>query len=70
MHFAGLLKPWRQPRIAAFASKDYVETLREAVPEHRLDRSPKSRLCAFYDRRLRQFVYPVESFIWQQRRGF
>ena len=70
VHFAGLLKPWVHPRIASRWSGLYLQTLARVFPDHQLSRSLSSRSFAFYDRRLRRMLYPVEKFVWSKRRGF
>ena len=70
VHFAGYLKPWIQPRLASRWAGDYVETLHQVFPEHRLDETLKSRCISFYDRQLRLFFYRLEHFMWKTMRGF
>jgi lipopolysaccharide biosynthesis glycosyltransferase len=70
VHFAGLLKPWAQPGIASFQAERYLEVLRRIFPDHALQTGWRARAMAFYDRRLRRVLYPLEKIVWHRRRGF
>lgn len=70
VHFAGYLKPWLYPCLAPRWAQDYVDTLLEVYPDHRLGDSLWTRVLSFYDRRLRRLFYPLETRIWSKRRGF
>ncbi len=67
VHFAGRLKPWRMP-VGGLFNERY-----QAVLERVLHLAPPRRrtwsesLYSLYDRRLRDFCYPLERFLWNRR---
>ena len=69
LHFAGALKPWRNPFLRGRWSELYRAALAQARPGHRFETGLKRRLEAAYDARLRNLVYPLERAAWLARRG-
>lgn len=69
LHFAGALKPWRNPFLRGRWPGLYRAALAEVRPGHRFDTGAKRRLEAAYDARLRTLVYPLERAAWQALRG-
>ena len=70
VHFAGLLKPWVHPDISSQWALQYLQTLRQVFPGHRLSGSIRDRGFSFYDRKLRWLLYPAEKYVWCKRKGF
>ena len=70
VHFSGLLKPWRQPRLASPGANDNSRALGRVAPAHETDGSLRARSLSFYDRHLRRALYPFERYVWRLRRGF
>jgi len=69
LHFAGALKPWRNPFLRGRWFELYRAALAEARPGHRFETGPRRRLEAAYDAHLRNLVYPLERAAWQALRG-
>ena len=70
LHFAGSLKPWILGRLASRWATTYRNELHAVFPEHRYDESIGSRCRSMYDRRLRQYLYHLETFLWRKKGGF
>lgn len=70
VHFAGTLKPWRNPFLRGRWFDLYRDALRRARPAHGFEPSWPHLAQAAYDAWLRDFTYPLERAIWQARRGF
>jgi len=68
IHFAGHLKPWLYDRLGSRWAGDYRQALLEVYPDHRFDRSLQAVSIAFYDRRLRALLYPLEHLAWRATR--
>ncbi len=67
VHFAGRLKPWRMP-IGGRFNEPYQAVLQRVlhlVPQPR--QTWMESLYSVYDRRLRNFFYPWERFLWNRR---
>jgi lipopolysaccharide biosynthesis glycosyltransferase len=70
VHYAGTLKPWRNPFLRGRWFDLYRSAIRQARPAHEFEPSSKHLAQAAYDTWLRDFVYPFERAVWQARRGF
>jgi lipopolysaccharide biosynthesis glycosyltransferase len=70
VHFAGTLKPWRNPYLRGRWFEQYREIMRGARPSHVFEPSLGRLVEAVYDAWLRDITYPVERAIWEARRGF
>ena len=67
VHFAGRLKPWRMAIGGRFGGR-YGAVLERVV--HMAPPAPrtwKESFYGFYDRRLRNFLYPLEYLLWSRR---
>ena len=70
VHFAGTLKPWRNPFLRGRWFDLYHAAVRQALPSHEFEPSWTHWIQAAYDARWRDVVYPVERAVWHARRGF
>jgi lipopolysaccharide biosynthesis glycosyltransferase len=68
VHFAGRMKPWRVPIGGPFNAA-YWRVLQRILPL--IPRHPptlRERMQSVYDRYLRFAAYPLERYLWKQRR--
>jgi len=65
IHFAGAFKPWLIDTASPFQAR-YTEVLLR-VAENRPRASWRHRLAGCYDRYLRDYLYPLERFLWRRR---
>jgi lipopolysaccharide biosynthesis glycosyltransferase len=70
VHYAGTLKPWRNPYLRGRWFAPYRQTLHRVLPTHRFAPSLLDLAQAAYDASVRDWVYPLERALWQARRGF
>jgi len=70
IHYAGRLKPWRNPYLKGKWYDLYRAALRQAIPEHRGRFAIRHVVGAGYDAYLRRWAYPIETAVWRARRGF
>ena len=65
VHYAGFFKPWKMATNSPFA-KDFIGMLAQcAFPP--ITHHNHASLCSFYDRYLREVLYPVERVFWRTR---
>jgi lipopolysaccharide biosynthesis glycosyltransferase len=70
IHFAGTLKPWRNPYLKGRWHDLYRIALGRALPAHRFRFAVRDLFHAGYDAWLRRWTYPLEQAVWRARRGF
>jgi lipopolysaccharide biosynthesis glycosyltransferase len=67
VHFAGRIKPWRVDIGGPYASR-YDEFVMRCAPDgESASRSLSAKMLGFYDRRLRDYIYPAERALWNKR---
>ncbi len=69
LHYAGTLKPWRNPYLRGRWFDLYRAAVRLARPAHRFESGLKHWVQAAYDAGVRDWTYPLERAVWQARRG-
>jgi len=67
VHFSGSMKPWRFQIAGSFHDAYQPWLARAAKHYHIPAPSIRERLLSFYDRYVRDTVYPVEQFLWRHR---
>jgi lipopolysaccharide biosynthesis glycosyltransferase len=67
VHFAGRFKPWKMKVAGSYSAKyeDYLSRFAEAAAKR--EQSLATKALGFYDRTLRDFLYPLERALWNSR---
>jgi lipopolysaccharide biosynthesis glycosyltransferase len=66
VHFAGAFKPWQMRTGGPFAAR-YGAFAAAQQGSGPATPSPRARLFGFYDRHLRDYLYPCERVLWNRR---